>query len=309
LPVVGKAFKNIKNEVGTQTFSDSITNPSLHVGYDTEGRPVAAGEMTDAKGKMSLAEPMKKIGLAHNLREFMLADVPSQGKKGMKDYWEAAKQVAHLTHGRGVTAADPLASEDDSKTKWHGLKAGAEPLKLHKDLNAVINNTANHTDLDERRIPGNKSVVDAFRDMHNDAKTAYFVMDNCPTCVHHHPADVWNTIFDVQHHKRIMDSPDKLIREAYFHPTSFHRGHLDQVGGKLTELGTVAALSPHRITFGTDLTQRFVNHLKNSFQKRDYKRQQESTVPRYRSQSEGIGTELDSGSLPSSENWDDYPAW
>lgn len=285
-PVIPKAWKRMPNVSKQMTLGDGVRQPHLHVGFDLEGNEVHAGQMADGR----TADPLLHLGNAKALRDVLYGDLLENGKTDTKSFWEAAKQVAHFFHGRGATKADPLPEGSDARAKWHGLNPGEEPVKGHEHINTCVRNMAEHTE----PAPGASNGV---KDMHNDAKSAYFVLDNCPMCAIDRQDDVAKSVFDVQHHARIMDSPDKLIREGYFHPTAFHRGTVSEIGESLKSLGTVGALSPHRIVFGTDSMKKFVKTLAKRKKDKEERKQQEIPVPRSRADSRETGIDLGQADL------------
>ena len=285
-PVIPKAFKRMPNVSQQMTLGDGIRKPHLHVGFDLEGNEVHAGQTADGR----TADPLLHLGNAKALRDALYDDLLERGKTDTKSYWDAAKQVAHYFHGRGVTKADPLPEGSDAGTNWHGLQPGEEPAKGHEHMNTCIRTMAEHTEPAPGASPGVK-------DAHNDAKTAYFVMDNCPVCALDRQDDVTKSVIDVQHHARIMDSPDKLIKEAYFHPAAFHRGTPSEIGESLKALGTVGALSPHRITFGTDSMKKFIKTINKRKKDKEESKEREIPVPRNRATSEETGIDLGQADL------------
>lgn len=249
LPVSLKAWQNKTPK--NMKMQDLVYNPLVHIGYDSVGDPRLSGHYDDSHGHVQFEHPFSILNDAKHLRDKAYSDlIFDKNSTNLKDYWDASKAVTHLIHGNREGSG------------YTGLQEGQKPLFLHTSLEGVLKNNANYSVPD---LGAAKTSVqaDSFKDLHRSAKTAKFVMCNCPACALDRWAHGSNQVFDVQDHMRAARSEDPALREAYFSDNAHHvnavKFHGDDELVRLSDLGQTGKMTPHRTWWPTKYAHKFID--------------------------------------------------
>ena len=286
IPVETRQWSGQSNQKRNLSLLEGVLTPSLHIGYDINGDQIHAGQYTNKNksGKIMqyTADPMHFLSIAHALRSRIYNKYLTADKLDVKGLFKDLASVTHLFHGHKITEDSPATSEDAPGTKWHGLEAGQSPLYGGEHINICVNNMAHATTPKESVVLKSKSAFARLRSIHDDAKTADFVLDNCPFCHYDHGhTNVFNSIWDMQHHKKVANSTDPLIRRAYRSSGGFGKGK-NSVVGDPSIVGPVGLLSHHIGSWPTDSTNRYLKHLFRSYKAEARARANGEKPPRIR---------------------------
>ena len=268
VPLETLSWKDEPNQNRNITLLDGVLRPSTHIGFDPNGEPVAAGQYTntDKSGKIKtyIANPLQHLATAVALRKRIynlhLSGEANEGGVDTKELFKDLADVTHLFHGSKITDQSPATEDDEKGSSWHGLRAGEAPLYGGEHVNHCVRNVAKNTQPRKSMFFGNKRRAAIANDIHRDAKTSDFVLCNCPTCATDQHSNVFNSLWDMQHHKKVASSSNPMYRKAYASKYGFGKGK-NSVIGDPSILGPVAIMAHHVGHWATDSSKRHIKHL------------------------------------------------
>ena len=240
-------------QTGGQTLYEAFLQPDTLLGYDKNtGQEIVSG-LSRGKGKSKRTSVARLINTARAAAASGYQQLLDRGETELEPYFQVAKDVSHLEHGK------KLILPGDSG--WEDLKPGERPLNTHWELNNFFKNAHDAIEL----APA--SMTQAVKDM----ATTDFVGCHCPTCELNEGLYSTNRYFDVQHHSAAFNHEEPEIQAAFrCSQGGFPIGETPEIG-RISDLGEQGKKTPHR-NFWTHTKDalKYIHHQLNA--RRDLKR-------------------------------------